>query len=129
MADMMTLQTLMNYSQSDISDEKEREKSLTLVQRLFTVLHKETSRSKIVTAVICGVTTFQAGIVPILTYFALPRPLDIFVSLTIVGAVVGFFLVRYRSKRSRIHWKITLLETMVIVAIAVTASLIIDGSA
>jgi hypothetical protein len=129
MADMMTLQTLMNYSLSDIPDKKERQKSLTLVQRLFTVLHKEISRSNIISAIICGTMTFLAGIVPILTYFALPRPLDILASLGIVGAVVGFFLVRYRSKRSRIHWKITLLETVVIVAIAVTASLVIGGSA
>ncbi len=129
MADMMTLQTLINYSLSDIPDKKEREKSLTLVQRLFTVLHKTISRSNIVSAVICGTMTFLAGIIPILTYFALPYPLDVFVSLTIVGAIVGFFLVRYRSKRSRIHWKITLLETVVIVAIAVIASLLIGGSA
>lgn len=129
MADMITLQTLMNYSLSDIPDKKEREKSLTLVQRLFTVLHKEINRSNILSAIICGTTTFLAGIVPILFYFALPRPVNIFVSLAIVGAVVGFFLVRYRARRSRIHWKITLLETVVIVAIAVIASLLIGGSA
>jgi hypothetical protein len=129
MADMITLQTLMNYSLSDIPDKKEREKSLTLVQRLFTVLHKEINRSNILSAIICGTTTFLAGIVPILSYFALPRPVNIIVSLAIVGAVVGFFLVRYRARRSRIHWKITLLETAVIVAIAVIASLLIGGSA
>jgi VIT1/CCC1 family predicted Fe2+/Mn2+ transporter len=129
MADMITLQTLMNYSLSDIPDKKEREKSLTLVQRLFTVLHKEINRSNILSAIICGTTTFLAGIVPILSYFALPRPVNIIVLLAIVGAVVGFFLVRYRARRSRIHWKITLLETMVIVAIAVIASLLIGGSA
>ncbi|MCJ7767753.1 hypothetical protein MUP79_05145 [Candidatus Bathyarchaeota archaeon] len=48
--------------------------------------------------------------------------------MTIVGAVVGFFLFRYRSTKSRIHWKITLLETLAIVAIAVKASLLIGGS-
>lgn len=128
-ADMVTLQTLMNYSLSDIPDKKEREKSLRLIQRLFTVLHKEISRSNIFSAVVCGITTFLAGIVPILSYFALPHPLGLFVSLAIVSAVVGFFLVRYRSRRSRIHWKTTLLETVVIVAIAVIASLLIGGSA
>jgi VIT1/CCC1 family predicted Fe2+/Mn2+ transporter len=129
LADMMSLQTLMNYSLSDIPDKTEREKSLNLVKDLFTLLHKEISRSNLVAAIICGTTTFLAGIVPILFYFALPRPVNIFVSLAIVGAVVGFFLVRYRARRSRIYWKITLLETVVIVAIAVIASLLIGGSA
>jgi len=128
MADMVTLQTLMNYSLSDIPDKKEREKSLMLLQRLFTVLHKQISRANILSAIMCGTTTFLAGIVPILSYFALPRPLNILAALAIVCGVVGFFLVRYRSKRSRVHWKITLLETAVIVTIAVIASLLIGGS-
>jgi hypothetical protein len=46
-----------------------------------------------------------------------------------VVTVVGIFLVRYRSQRSKVHWKITLLETVVIVAIAVAVSLIIGSSA
>lgn len=129
LADMMTLQTLMNYSLSDISDKGEREKSLMLVKHLFTVLHKEISRSNLFAAIICGTTTFLAGIVPILAYFVLPKPFHIILSLAIVATVVGFFLVRYRSKRSKVHWKITLLETGVIVAIAVIASLVIGGIA
>jgi VIT1/CCC1 family predicted Fe2+/Mn2+ transporter len=67
--------------------------------------------------------------VPILAYFVLPKPLDIVVSLGVVGIVVGVFLVRYRSRRSKVHWKVTLLETVVIIAIAVIVSLIIGGSA
>jgi VIT1/CCC1 family predicted Fe2+/Mn2+ transporter len=129
LADMMTLQTLMNYSLSDIPDKGEREKSLMLVKHLFTVLHKEISRSNLFAAIICGTTTFLAGIMPILAYFILPKPFHIFLSLGIVATVVGFFLVRYRSKRSKVHWKITLLETGVIVAIAVIASLLIGGIA
>jgi VIT1/CCC1 family predicted Fe2+/Mn2+ transporter len=129
LADMITLQNLMNYSLSDIPDRAEREKSLMLVKHLFTVLHKEISRSNLFAAIICGTTTFVAGIVPILTYFVLPKPFHIVVSLAIVGAVVGVFLVRYRSKRSKVHWKVTLLETAVIVAIAVIASLLIGGIA
>jgi VIT1/CCC1 family predicted Fe2+/Mn2+ transporter len=128
-ADMMTLQALMSYSLSDIVDMKEREKSLRLIQRLFAVLHKEISRSNIFSAVTCGITTFLAGMAPMVSYFALPHPMNIIVSLAIVSAVVGFFLVRYRSRRSRIHWKTTLLETIVIVAIAVVASLLIGRSA
>jgi len=129
LADMMTLQTLMNYSLSDIPDRGEREKSLMLVKDLFTVLHKEISRSNLFAAIICGTTTFLAGVIPILAYFILPKPLHIILSLAIVAAVVGFFLVRYRAKRTKVHWKITLLETGVIVAIAVIASLVIGGIA
>jgi hypothetical protein len=129
LADMITLQNLMNYSLSDIPDGAEREKSLMLVKRLFMVLHKEISRSNLFAAIICGTTTFLAGIVPILTYFILPEPFHIVVSLAIVGAVVGVFLVRYRSRWSKVHWKVTLLETAVIVAIAVIASLLIGGIA
>jgi len=120
---------LMNYSLSDIPDKAEREKSLKLVKDLFTLLHKEISRSNIVAAVVCGTTTFLAGILPITTYFVLQKPLNIVASLGIVGAVVGVFLVRYRSKRSKVHWKISLLETVVIVVIAVVASLLVGGSA
>jgi VIT1/CCC1 family predicted Fe2+/Mn2+ transporter len=129
LADMISLQTLMNYSLSDIPDKAEREKSLKLVKDLFTLLHKEISRSNIVAAVVCGTTTFLAGILPIITYFALQTPLNIVASLGIVRAVVGVFLVRYRSRRSKVHWRITLLETIVIVIIAVVASLLVGGSA
>jgi hypothetical protein len=129
LADMITLQTLMNYSLSDIPDKLEREKSLKLLKDLFAVLHKEINRSNLFAAIICGTTTFLAGLFPIIAYFALPKPLDIIASLGLVGTVVGIFLVRYRSQRSKVHWKVTLLETAVIVAIAVAVSLIIGGSA
>jgi hypothetical protein len=129
LADMITLQTLMNYSLSDIPDKVDRDKSLMLVKHLFTVLHKEISRSNLFAALICGTTTFLAGMFPIMAYLVLPKPIDIVLSLAIVGAVVGVFLVRYRSQRSKVHWKVTLLETAVIVAIAVIASLLIGGSA
>jgi hypothetical protein len=127
LADMITLQTLMNYSLSDIPDKMEREKSLTLVKHLFAVLHKDINRSNLLAASICGTTSFTAGVVPILVYFILPRPLNILLSLIIVATVAGLFLVRYRSRRSRVHWKITLLETTVIVGIAVIASLLIGA--
>ena len=129
LADMITLQTLMNYSLSDIPDKLEREKSLKLLKDLFAVLHKEINRSNLFAAIICGTTTFLAGLFPIIAYFALPRPLDIIASLGLVVTVVGIFLVRYRSQRSKVHWKVTLLETIVIVAIAVAVSLIIGSSA
>jgi len=129
LADIMTLQTLMNYSLSDIPDKKERDKSLLLVKRLFTLLHKEINKSNLYAAVICGTTTFLAGSIPTLTYLMLPKPLNAILSLAIVGAVVGVFLVRYRSKKTKVHWKITLFETAVIVVIATLASLLLGGVA
>lgn len=129
LADIMTLQNLMNYSVSDIPDKKERDKSLLLINKLFNLLSKEIHRSNIYAAVICGITTFFAGIIPIVTYLVLPSPLNIVLSLAIVAAVVGLFLVRYRSKKTRVNWKITFFETIVIVIIATIASLILGGFA
>lgn len=129
LADIITLQTLMDYSLSDIPDKKERSKSLLLVKQLFTVLHKEIHRSNLYAATLCSTTTFLAGIMPISLYLMLPEPLDMIFSLSLVGAIVGFFLVRYRSRRTRVHWKMTLVETVVIVAIAVLASLVVGGIA
>jgi len=126
-ADLLTLKTLMDHSLSDIPDKVERDKSLRLVKQLFLLLHREISRSNLYAALIAGTTTFLAGITPIITYLMLPEPFDIILSLSIVGATVGIFLVRYRSERSKVHWKITLAETIIIIAIAVIASLIIGG--
>lgn len=129
LADIMTLQNLMNYSLSDIPDKGERDKSLLLVKRLFTVLDKEIHRSNLFSAIICGTTTFLAGSIPIVTYIAVLPPYNTILSLAIVAAIVGIFLVRYRSKKTRVHWKITLAETLAIVAIATIASLILGGFA
>jgi hypothetical protein len=128
--DIMTLQNLMNYSLSDIPDKKERDKSLLLVQKLFTVLGKEIHRSNLYAAIICGVTTFIAGIIPIATYLALANypPLGIILSLIEVAAISGVFLVRYRSKKTRVNWKITLAETLAIVIIATIVSLILGAA-
>jgi len=129
LADILTLQNLMNYSLSDIPDKGERNRSLLLVKRLFTVLDKEIHRSNLYAALTCGTTTFLAGSLPILIYLALPRPIDLVVSLAVVAAIVGIFVVRYRSKKTRVHWKITLYETIVIVIIATIASLVLGGIA
>lgn len=128
LADMMTLRSLMHYSLSDISDKIERDKSLSMLKQLFVVLHKEISRSNFYAASICSTTTFLAGILPIIVFLSFPEPLDIILSLGIVGTIVGGFLVRYRSKRTKVHWKITLFETVAIVLIAVIASLVLGGS-
>ncbi|MEJ5326778.1 MAG: VIT1/CCC1 transporter family protein [Candidatus Bathyarchaeia archaeon] len=129
LADILTLQNLMNYSLSDIPDKKERDKSLLLIKKLFTLLNKEIHRSNLYAAIICGTTTFIAGSIPILAFLVLPSPFDIAVSLSIVAFIVGFFLVRYRSKRTRVNWKITFFETIAIVSIATVASLLLGGIA
>ncbi len=128
LADMITLQNLMNYSLSDIPDREERTKSLLLVKEIFGVLNKAINRTNVFAAVLCGVTTFVAGIVPIMAYLVLPSPLDIVLSLCIVGSVIGIFLVRYRSQKTRVPWRVTFLQTAVIVVIAVAASLLLGGS-
>jgi hypothetical protein len=129
LADILTLQNLMNYSLSDIPDKKERDKSLLLVQKLFTLLGKQIHRSNIYGAIISGTTTFIAGIIPIGTYLGLAdyAPLNIVLSLTEVIAIVGIFLVRYRSKKTRVNWKITLAETIAIVIIATVVSLLLGA--
>lgn len=127
LADIMTLQNLMNYSLSDIEDKSERDKSLLLVKSLFTVLDKEIHRSNLFSAIICGTTTFLAGSLPIIIYLLLSRPFNLIVSLGVVAVIVGVFLVRYRSKKTRVHWKITLYETIAIVIIATIASLVLGG--
>ncbi len=125
LADIMTLQNLMNYSLSDIPDKEERDKSLLLVQNLFTVLGKQIHSSNIYGAIISGTTTFLAGIIPIATYLALPTYYNIGVSLLEVSVISGVFLVRYRSRKTRVHWKVTLAETIAIVIIATVVSLLL----
>ncbi|MBS7616115.1 hypothetical protein KEJ45_02810 [Candidatus Bathyarchaeota archaeon] len=129
LADIITLQNLMNFSLSDIPDGNERSKSLMLLKNLFAMLQKAVNRANLYAALICSVTTFLAGSLPIIAYLALPEPLNTITALGIVGAVVGVFLVRYRSRKTRVNWKITLLETLVIVAIATFASLLLGGMA
>ena len=131
LADIITLQNLMNFSLSDIPDKKERDKSLLLVKKLFVLLDKEIHRSNIYAAIICGTTTFLAGIIPISTYMVLADfyPFNIILSLAVVAAVVGVFLVRYRSRKTRVSWKITLIETMTIIIVATVASLVLGGIA
>jgi len=124
-ADLLTLETLMRYSLSDIPDITERGKSLRLVKQLFVLLRKEIGRSNIYAAIISGITTFLAGVIPIIAYLLLPYPLSIILSISIVCFIVGVFLVRYRSERTKVHWKITLVETVAIIIVAVVASMII----
>ena len=127
LADIMTLQNLMNYSLSDIPDKKDRDKSLLLVQKLFTLLGKQIHRSNLFGAIISGATTFLAGIVPIATYLLLPPIYNISISLSEVLVISGVFLVRYRSRKTRVNWKVTLAETVAIVIIATIVSLLLGS--
>jgi hypothetical protein len=126
--DIMTLQNLMNYSLSDIPDKRERDKSLLLVQKLFLLLGHQIHRANLYAAIVCGVTTFIAGIIPIATYLILPLYYNIVVSLGLVITIAGIFLVRYRSKKTRVSWKITLAETLTIVIIATIVSLLLGAA-
>ena len=125
LADILTLQNLMNYSLSDIPDKAERAKSLMLVKKLFLLLDKEIHSANLYAAAIVMGTTFVAGSIPIATFLLLPVPFNLILSLAMVGGIAGIFLVRYRSKKTRVHWKVTLLETLSIVALATVASLIL----
>jgi len=127
LADIMTLQNLMNYSLSDIPDKKERDKSLLLVQKLFTLLSKQIHRSNLYGATISGITTFGAGILPIVTYLTLPPYYNVVAALGEVALISGVFLVRYRSKKTRVNWKVTLIETIAIVIIATVVSLLLGS--
>lgn len=124
-SDLLNLHNLIHYSVSDIPDKEERDKSLMLLQELFTLFHGDIRRSSALAASICGATTFLAGSFPIVIYLTLPEPFDLVISLAIVVGILGIFLVRYRAWRSKVNWKITLLETTVIISIAVIASLLV----
>lgn len=122
-SDMVSIQNLINFSLSDIPDREQRSKSLSLTKSLFTLLGREISRINLKAAVVSGVVTFLASIIPLAAYLALPDPWDLVLSLGIVAGVVGFFLVRYRAKKTKVPWRVTLLETLVIITMAVIASL------
>lgn len=125
LSDMVSLQRIINFSLSDIPDRDDRAKSMTLISQLFILLRKDLNRSNLRAAVASGITTFFAGIIPIGLYQFLPEPLDILLSLGFVAVIVGVFLVRYRARKTRISIKVTLIETVVILVIAVAASLLL----
>ena len=127
-ADVITLQNLITYSLSDIPDAREKEKSLFLAREMLNLLRKKRGKMSILSASTCGITTFISGITPITTYLMLPYPFNILVSMSIVGIITGIFLVHYRSTKAKIPWKITLLQTVVIMTVAIIASLILSAS-
>ena len=129
MADIMTLQNLMSYSLSDNPDKKERDKSLILIKELFVLLDKEIHKSNLYASILVGTTTFGAGSLPIVTYLTLTHlyPFNVILALSVVAIIVGLFLVRYRSRKTRVNWKMTFIETLAIISIATIASLILGG--
>ncbi|NHV60763.1 MAG: hypothetical protein HA492_05120 [Candidatus Verstraetearchaeota archaeon] len=129
LADLISLKNLMEYSVNGIEDGEERDKSLILLKSLFAVLKKEISRSNLFSAVLCAVTTFLSGIVPISLFVLIPPPFGIIASLVFVGIVVGIFLARYRSKKMKVRWRVTLVETVALVIISVAIALLIGGFA
>lgn len=124
-ADLISLKTLMESGFHDIPDHKERDKSLILIKNLFVVLKKQIGRVNLFSATLCAVTVIFSGLIPILSYILLPPPLNIIISLSFVGVIMMLFLVRYRSKKTDVHWKVTLIETFGIIIVAVIASLLI----
>jgi len=127
MANMLTLKALIDHSLSDIPDEKERMRSLRLAKHLFVILRREITKSNLLSASLCSVTTFLAGIMPIIAFLSLPKTLNIITSLGIIGVMTTVFLVRYRAKKAQVSWKVILPETIVIIAIATIISLIIGS--
>jgi hypothetical protein len=125
MANILTLKVLIDHSLSDIPDKRERMRSLRLAKHLFAILRREIARSNLLSASICGVTTFLAGIIPIIAFLILPNPLNIIISLSLIGVMTTVFLVRYRAKKAQVSWKVILPETIVIIAIATIISSII----
>jgi len=127
-ADVITLQNLITYSLSDIPDVKEKEKSLFVAREMLNLLREKRGRMNILSASACGITTFISGIMPIAAYLMLPPLFNVIVSISIVGVITGLFLVHYRSTKTKIPWKITLLQTVVIMTVAIIASLILSAS-
>jgi hypothetical protein len=123
-ADALSIEDLMKYSVSDISDKVERRKSLNLIKHLFSILKQESTRTNFFSAATCGVMTFLAGITPVAAFLTLPPPLNVLFSFLMAGAVT-LFLIRYRSEKSKVRWKVTVLETLLVMTIAIIASLLI----
>lgn len=127
-ADLLVLKALMDYSLRDIPDKEERIKSLRIIKHLFSILGSEITKSNLLAALVCSATTFLAGIIPTVAFLTLPQPFGLILAILIVGVTISVFLVHYRARKMRVPWKISLLETLIIVAVAIIASLIIGGS-
>lgn len=127
LADLATLQNLITYSLSDISDAKERERALSLTKGIFNLLRAKRSRLSVYASLACGATTFLSGIIPLTVFLLLPNPIDTCLSLLIIGVMIGVFLVYYRSRKTRMPWKLILFQTALVIGIAVAISLLLGS--
>jgi VIT1/CCC1 family predicted Fe2+/Mn2+ transporter len=124
----MNLHDLIHYSVNDLPDITERDKSLMLIKELFTILNKRIKLMNILSAIVCSITTYIAGFIPIVLFFMLNNPWNLITSLSFVAVIAGVFLVLYRARRSAVNWKITFFETGIIILISVIASLFLSGT-
>lgn len=127
LADLATLQNIITYSLSDISDVNERERALLLTRGIFNLLRAKRSRSSMMASLVCGAVTFLSGMTPLAIFLLFPYPIDLILSLPIVGTMIGFFLVYYRSRKTRMPWKMILFQTVVVIIVAVAVSLLLGA--
>lgn len=125
LADLATLQNIVTYSLSNITDVNERERALLLTKGIFNLLRAKRSRFSIVASLMCGVTTFMSGTIPLIIFLSLPFPIDLAISLLVIGLMIGVFLVYYRSRKTRLPWKIILFQTVIVIAVTVSISLLL----
>ncbi len=128
-SDLATFQELMQYSLGDAPDKAQRDKSLNLLNNLASIFRTEIRKNNLVSTIACGVTTFGAGIIPVMLFYYVIEPWDVILSIGFVLAILFAFLVYYRARRGKSRLKITLLENVIIIGIAVVASLILCQTA
>lgn len=128
LADLETLQNLIVYSLSDIFDMKERRKALLLAKEILNLLRSRRSRIGVLSALACSAATFVSGIVPLTIFLFTPQPFNIIFSLCVIGAMIGFFLIYYRSQKTKMPWKVIFIQTIIIVTATVFASLLLGAN-
>ncbi|MEM2320482.1 MAG: hypothetical protein QXS79_01145 [Candidatus Bathyarchaeia archaeon] len=127
LADLATLQNLIAYSLSDIPDTGERKRALLLTRGIFNLLRAKRGRFSIYASLACGAITFFSGIIPLAMFLLLPNPIDVLLSLLTIGVMIGVFLVYYRSRKTKMPWNIIVFQTVVVIAVAVTVSLLLSS--
>jgi hypothetical protein len=127
-ADLISLKTIMEHGFHNLPDIEERDKSLMVIKNLFTVLKEDIGRANFNSAILSAAATIFSGLLPIVFYLILPKPFNIIISLGFVAVIVLAFLVRYRSKKTDVHWRVTLLETVGLIIVSVIISLIVGGT-
>ena len=127
LADLINLRRLMEHDLKQIGDKEERERSLMLIKNLFEVLRTEITKSNLSSTLVYIVTCISSGLLPIGLDLVLPQPYGIIISLAFVSTVVGFFLLRYRSRKTQTHWKFLIVETFGLIIASVIVSLLLGA--